>query len=195
MRYNNNAISRDDPQALEKLTDKLTKCQEMQEFMKTVNAYFRRNGTAKGCYGVSDEQAAKFDDAVKNGYSWETAPFPQYALTNNNAEINRLKKRIAEISTDKELGFVGWEFNGGEAVINEDKNRLQLVFDEKPNDEQRSALKANGFKWAPSEGAWQRQLNNNAIYAAGRMDFVRPESGENPVKLQPKAPKKDEPER
>ena len=195
MSYNNNAISRDDPQALQKLTAKLTKCQETQEYMKTVNAYYRRNGTAKGCYGVSDEQAVKYDDVVKNGYSWEKAPFPQYALTNNNAEINRLKKRIAEISTDKELGFVGWEFNGGEAVINEDKNRLQLVFDEKPSNEQRAALKANGFRWAPSEGAWQRQLNSNAMYAANRIEFIKPENGQKPTDLQPKAPKKDDIER
>lgn len=44
MSYNNNAINRDDPQALQKLTDKLTKCQETQEYMKTVNAYYRKNG-------------------------------------------------------------------------------------------------------------------------------------------------------
>ena len=195
MRYNNNAISRDDPQALEKLTEKLTKCQETQDYMKTVNSYFRKNGTAKDCPGVSDEQAAQYDDRVKSGNSWQKAPFPQYALTNNNAEINRLKKRIAEISTDKELGFVGWEFNGGEAVINEDINRLQLVFDEKPSDEQRAVLKSNGFKWAPSEGAWQRQLNGHAMYAANRIDFIKPENGQRPTDLQPKAPKKDEPER
>lgn len=38
-------------------------------------------------------------------------------------------------------------------------NRLRLYFDEKPSEEQRSKLKCNGFKWAPSVGAWQRQLN------------------------------------
>ena len=72
---------------------------------------------------------------------------------------------------------------------------MQLLFDEKPSDEQRATLKANGFRWAPSDKAWQRQLNQNAFYAANRIDFIKPENGENPTDLQLKAPKKTEPER
>ena len=44
--------------------------------------------------------------------------------------------------------------------------RVQLVFDGKPDTETRDLLKKNGFKWAPSQGAWQRQLNNAGKYAA-----------------------------
>ena len=61
MSYNNNAISSDDPKAVEKLTEKLNKCEKEQEFMKKVNAYYKKNGTVKGCEGVSDELAAKLD--------------------------------------------------------------------------------------------------------------------------------------
>ena len=46
-----------------------------------------------------------------------------------------MEKRIAELSRDKETGFVGWEFEGGEAVANEEACRLQLFFDEKPSEE------------------------------------------------------------
>lgn len=67
--------------------------------------------------------------------------------------------------------YSGWAFPGGRAEINEGENRLQLFFEEKPSEEQRRELKSNGFKWAPSQGAWQRQLTKNAIYAAGRMEF------------------------
>ena len=85
----------------------------------------------------------------------------------------------------------------GKSFLKADKedNRLRLYFDEKPSEEQRSKLKCNGFKWAPSVGAWQRQLNDNAIHAAARMDFLRPESGENPTAIQPKRPVKNAPER
>ena len=38
----------------------------------------------------------------------------------------------------------------------------QILFDEKPGEETRNTLKANGFKWSPREGAWQRQLTDNA---------------------------------
>lgn len=194
MRYNH-AISSDDPQAVEKLTEKLEACQKRQEHMKAVNTFYRKNGTVHGCPGVSEETAEKLDEAVRTGYSWETAPFPSYELSNNNAEIRRLKQRIEQLSYNQEVGYVGWKFEGGEAVANTDNNRLQLLFDEKPGEEQRAALKRNGFHWSPSEQAWQRQLNDNAIYAAGRIGFLRPESGESPTSIQPKAPKKDVPER
>ena len=40
-----------------------------------------------------------------------------------------------------------------------------------------------------AEAAHQRQLTRNAIYAAGRIDFIRPEGGESPYALQPFARK------
>ena len=41
------------------------------------------------------------------------------------------------------------------------------AWEAKPDEAARDELKANGFRWAPSVGAWQRQLNKNAYYAAG----------------------------
>ena len=163
--------------------------------MKNVNAYYKKNGTTKGYDGISDELAAKLDTRVQEAYSWDKQPFPSYSITNNGAEIRRIKKRIENLEANKNTEFVGWKFNGGEAVINEDKNRLQLIFDEKPSEEQRTILKSNGFRWAPSDKAWQRQLNHNAFYAANRIDFIKPESGKKPTDLQPKEPRKTEPER
>ena len=195
MSYKNNIISSDDPQAIEKLTEKLQKCEKEQDFMKKANAYYKKNGTTKGCDGISDKLAAKLDARVQESYSWDKQPFPSYRITNNGAEIRRIKKRIENIEANQDTEFVGWQFEGGEAVINKEKNRLQLLFDEKPSDEQRATLKVNGFRWAPSDKAWQRQLNTNAFYAANRIDFIKPESGEKPTDLQPKAPKKNEPER
>ncbi len=64
---------------------------------------------------------------------------------------------------------------------------FMLIFEGKPSAEERQILRRNGFKWAPSASAWQRQLNQQAIAAAGRIDFIRPLSGEHPRDLQPKA--------
>lgn len=98
-----------------------------------------------------------------------------------------MRQRIDDLKNRSE--FVGWIFPGGEAKINEAENRLQLLFDEKPPEDQRRALKSEGFKWAPSQGAWQRQLNQNAIRAAARLDFLRSEDGQSPYQLQPFARK------
>jgi hypothetical protein len=192
MRYiNQKAISSSDPQAIEKLTHKLEKCRETQNYMKDVNAHFRKHGTCAGYPGMDEKAAMVLDKKVEQGYSWEKQPFPSYALQNNSAEIRRLEKRIAQISYDKEVGFKGWEFQGGQAIANTELNRLQLVFDEKPDEAQRSQLKSNGFKWAPSQGAWQRQLNENAIYAANRISFIKPTDGRSVHDHQPKPPTKD----
>ncbi|MCG9968375.1 DUF3560 domain-containing protein [Pelotomaculum terephthalicicum JT] len=188
----NKAISSSDPNALEKLNAKLEACEKRQTFMKEVNAYYRKFGTCKGCPGVPDEMAAKIDVKIESSsYSWDKQPFASYELTSNNSEIRRIKQRINEIERHREVGFVGWKFAGGEAVVNNNINRLQLFFDERPDKERCSVLKHKGFHWSPREGAWQRQLNDNAIYAVNYVDFVKPLDGRRPTDLQPKAPQRD----
>jgi len=117
-------------------------------------------------------------------------PFPSYALSNNNQEIHRIRGRIEELQNKSE--YAGWTFEGGRAEANEAENRLQLFFDEKPSDGQRQELKKHGFKWAPSQGAWQRQLTKNAIHSAGYMDFIKPTDGKTPYQLQPFARKAEQ---
>lgn len=54
-------------------------------------------------------------------------------------------------------------------IKNTEIMRLQLIFDGKPADEIREILKKNGFKWSPKNGAWQRQLTDNALYSLKRV--------------------------
>lgn len=61
------------------------------------------------------------------------------------------------------------EIGGVRVVSNHSADRLQLFFDGKPSAEIISKLKANAFRWSPSNGCWQRQLTNNAILAAKRL--------------------------
>ncbi len=49
---------------------------------------------------------------------------------------------------------------------NPDLDRVQIFFDEKPPQALRDKLKGAGWKWAPSRGAWQRKLTENAIAGA-----------------------------
>lgn len=192
---NNRAISSDDPDAVQKLQEKLTALEKLQAKMKTTNAYYRKHQTCRGCEGITDEEAARLDQRVKDGYSWETAPYPAYALSNNNQEIHRIKKRLETLTQNREVGFQGWEFDGGKVVANDDQNRLQIFFDEIPPAEVREALKGHGFRWARSEGAWQRQLSSNAIYAARHIAAIRPIDGSDPIKIQPKRVPSRTPER
>ena len=191
----NTAISSDDPEALSKLTEKLERLQVAQTRMKQINAYYRKHGTCQGFHGLSSEQAEKLDDGVRNGYSWERVPYPPYALSLNNQEIRRLQGRIKQLTEARELGYQGWEFEGGRVEANGEKNRLQIFFDEIPSPELRQELKGHGFHWARSEGAWQRQLTDNAVYSASRIKAIQPRDGSNPIKIQPKRKARSGPQR
>lgn len=191
---NNTAISSDDPEALVKLKEKLEDLQISQTRMKQINAYYKKNGTCRGFHGLSDELADKLVADIQY-HPWDKRPFSSYALANNNQNINAVKKRIAQLTAVKELGYQGWEFDGGKVVANADMNRLQIFFDAIPDEEVRKELKGWGFKWARNVGAWQRQLTDNAIYAARRIQAIRPSDGSDPIKIQPKRKPKSGPQR
>ena len=59
-----------------------------------------------------------------------------------------------------------------------------MFFDGKPEADARQQLKEHGFRWAPSVGAWQRLLNDNAYRASDRIACIQPLSGIKPTELQ-----------
>lgn len=179
-------ISADDPNAIQKLEAKLEQLQELQEQMRGTNAYYRKHKTLDGCPDLSLEQIEKLKSNMSAGFRSGDKPFLPWQLSNNSAEIRRLKARIEKLTQQRTAGYVGWEFDGGTVEANTEENRLQIFFDHKPEEDVRSELKANGFRWAPSAGAWQRQLNDNAIRAADWLPCIRPVSGEKPSQLQRK---------
>lgn len=170
------SISSDDPQAVEKLEAKLATLEKHQEMMKAANAAIRMKDPAKGDaklaeLGYTPEDIAKLrapDFCGRIGY-------PAYELQNNNANIRRIRGRIAELKKRTESTPEGWEFDGGRVVVNTAENRLQIIFDGKPNADIRTELKGEGFRWAPSQGAWQRQLTDNAMRAARRLKCIAPQ--------------------
>lgn len=180
-------ISADDPQAVQKLEAKLEKLQASQDTMKAVNAYYRKHKTLDGCPNLSAERIEAMKADMSSQWHIEDKPYPSWALSNNNAEIRRVKGRIAELTKKQETAYTGWEFDGGTVEANREDNRLQIYFEEKPDEKTRETLKENGFRWSPKAGAWQRQLNDNAIYAADRLSCIKPLSGKSPVEIQKEA--------
>ena len=167
-------ISSDDPQALKKLERKLSDLQMEQQIMKDVNAYYRKHKTLDGCPFVSEQTIHKLKAEMSREWHLEDKPFASYLLSNNNANIRRVKQRVEELrKRQEEPAPEGWEFEGGKVVVNSELNRLQIVFDDKPNEELREDLKAEGFRWAPSQGAWQRQRTDNAFRAARRINQLK----------------------
>ncbi len=177
-------IRQDDPQAIPKLEKKLAGLEKAQETMKAVNAYYRKHGTLDGCPHLSPENLEKLKAAMVSGWHYEKKPFQSWELSNNNAEIRRIRQRIDSLTRARETVYVGWEFEGGHVEANREQSRLQVFFEDKPDADARQQLKEHGFRWAPSVGAWQRLLNGNAYYAADRISSIQPLTGEKPTELQ-----------
>lgn len=79
-----------------------------------------------------------------------------------------LKKVFAppvEPRTELDYGIQEKEYMVGDVKVwhNVEQNRLQLIFDGKPEQAMIDRLKKSGFKWSPRNTAWQRQLTPNAV--------------------------------
>jgi predicted RNA methylase len=154
----NKSISSADEDAIVKLKAKLESLSKVQERMKQANKVVKASKLSDA-EKITKLQEQGFSEAkAKNLLEKDFAGrvgFPAYALQNNNAEMSRLKKRIEELSVKQSQQTQKIEFDGGEIVDNVAENRLQIFFDSKPDEATREKLKSNGFRWAPSAGAWQ----------------------------------------
>jgi hypothetical protein len=177
----NDVISSDDPLAILKLIEKIARAEKSQALMKNINAAIRKTAKLPAAerivllvanFNVTEKHAAELiepDFAGRIG-------FPDYSMKNNNANIRRMKERLEDIRgvTARRIEAAnnaattddGTELLPGvEVVRNQLENRLQVVFPGKPSEAVRGVLKSRGFRWSPSQGAWQRQLTNGAEYA------------------------------
>lgn len=177
-------ISSDDPEAVVKLRAELAQCEQAQARMKAANTAIRKNAkagfeaqvAALVTLGFTEASAAK---AIKPDFCGRIG-FPDYALKNNNANVRRIKGRIAqlerrtaEVAAAEETGETQRviECAGFNVVINLGLNRVQVKFPGKPDATVRSRLKSSGFRWSPAESAWQKMLN--AYFTTQPHEFLR----------------------
>lgn len=172
----NRSISSDDPEATQKLKTKIQNAEKLQTTMRDANQiirkkitdeekvrllvdYFDNVTTQKGL--INEERARKLlepDFCNRVG-------FASYQLTNNNANIRRMKQRLTELESRTDQETTEKEHQGFKVVENAEENRIQIIFPGKPSEEIRGHLKYHGFRWSPRNMAWQRHLNNAGRYA------------------------------
>ena len=71
--------------------------------MKEVNAYYRKHGKLDGCALLSPDQIEKLKASMASSWRSDPRPFESYQLTNNNAEIRRVKARIEQLSKQAQI--------------------------------------------------------------------------------------------
>lgn len=164
-------ISSDDPEAVVKLKEQLVKLEAVQARMKAANSIIHKKPKNESTPEKLAELANIGIDAVRAAMLFKPdfcgrIGFADFELTNNGANMRRIKLRIEQLTKAATREHQEIEYEGFKLVQNTEANRVQIIFPGKPSAEIRQVCKSNGFRWSPSEGAWQRQLNNAGVYAA-----------------------------
>ena len=198
------AIKRTQPEAaqtdLEIAQAKLANLIKSQAIMKAVNVAIKKskNDTEAGqlnaviSAGLSEKLATEI---LKPDYAGRTG-FAAYVLSNNNSEITRMKKRVADLdakqaASTNAASTAPATFDGGEVVQNFEADRVQIFFDSIPSDDTREQLRGAGWNWSRTNEAWQRKLTEAAKQSAERITGASFAGAPRLVAEQPAAPVSD----
>ena len=168
------AITSDDPEAVEALEDRIEALEYMRDRAKTINKEFRRSKDA-GLELIAELDDGKLKRDATMGLKYHAKPFASYWFQNTGANIRRLKKRLEDIKAAKSQSVSDRVVTYGVGFqIREDVEamRIRIFFDGKPDAETRTLLKSNGWRWAPSVGAWQRLINDAGRRSAQKIAEV-----------------------
>ena len=81
-------------QRLDSLKTLLALCELNEKHMKSVNEYYRKNGTVQGCPGVSPDAAKIIDKGIETGEFPDGQPFSTHDVLHEYYEAQRLRREI-----------------------------------------------------------------------------------------------------
>ena len=136
------------------------------------------SGYAEVKRGESLERRAKgAEQALSNMRSDDPAIIPklQEAIRNStdSAERQRLRERLDTAIRTHERNQSGGGLNKKTKLYDLEENvtdgRIRFKFDGKPRQEVIDIMKSRGFRWSPSNKAWQRQNTPNGVWSAKKV--------------------------
>lgn len=161
-----------DSDACARLREKIAAAESLQEQMKAVNTAHKaylKNPASLDTAPLSEENKVRIRRYVPR-YSWEPHPIAPFELTNNSANIRRMKQRLEGIERNRAMPTVEKDSENG--IRLEDcpaENRVRLFFPGKPAADVRTKLKSRGFRWTPSLECWQAYRNPGSLATAQEM--------------------------
>ena len=163
--YKDQAIKRTDKNAIEKLNQKLEQLEAEKDFIKRSEKACKEFQKKKDFsvfekYNIPQKEAKEYVSQIER----HGIPLIR-GNASINAEIRRVKERIASLEKSKATEDENFDIENGRILVNKEAQRVQIFFDNIPDANTREALKKRSFKWAPSVKAWQRTLTGNAIDA------------------------------
>jgi prefoldin subunit 5 len=170
------------PNATELLNSKIARMEKTHAEMIGANKIVRKTYKGGSAEGVSPEAQQKCALALAEFLSipldkalnilqpspyyshGKVVPFYSYQLANHNAEIARLKQRLAEVNKlqNDSLFIEQTLTNGIEIKLSED-GKIEIHFGYKPDEQTRRMLCDNSFKFSRyRNNAWVRKFTPNA---------------------------------
>jgi len=150
--------------------DELAKLWE-ERFLKKWVAYQQAgarcaNWFITGPAGFPVERNRKRQETERKRYDEMFAHVKGAAAWARKRQRSAAKAAASEAIKASGETFKEREVAGVRLIQNTALDRVQLVFDGKPEPDIIAELKSRAFRWSPREGAWQRQLTRNGMWAA-----------------------------
>lgn len=163
---NSGIIKTSDENAVEQLEEKILKLEQMQEKMILANKIIRKHKTneERKIELMKAGFSEKLIDEMLKVNCFGGIGFERYELTNNNANIKRLKERLEKTKKLKTMDNFEKVYSSG--IKLEDapsENRIRIFFNGKPDSSTITELKRHAFRWTPSLGCWQAYRNTRSM--------------------------------
>jgi hypothetical protein len=163
-------IRAEDAHAVEQLQARIAEAERLQEKMKAANKIVRdkKLNDAERIARLGSECSIPPDGARKllqPDFAGRIG-FPNYALTNNAANIRRMQARVGGLAKESVRPSVTVEFPGGRIEDDAAACRIRIYHDAKPTLEVIRQLKLHGFHWSSRLKCWSRLRNDSARFYA-----------------------------
>jgi hypothetical protein len=164
----NDAISSDNPDAIDLLRAKVEQAKAWHNTMVQANKLVMKKDRAAlvelltGKVKDAEVEAAKL--LTPNCFG--TYGYEHFTLSNDSANTRRMEARIAQIERNSQIPDSTETIGAVTLSVDTTDNRIRLTFPGKPEPETIQTLKRSGWRWSPYNKAWQRQLNPGALRMA-----------------------------
>lgn len=159
-------IFSDDPAAEEKLAERITQLMERQAVMVQANEIIRRATSEPALIDALGALGFDLDmiDRVLHPVMGRPG-FQAFQLSNNSANIRRLKERLAQLERVAARGKLPDVVVGGVVIADDlDLDRITVRFPSRPPKEISQAMKQAGFRWSPTNACYMAYRTHAQIY-------------------------------
>lgn len=177
------AIGHDDPNAVEKLNDKLKQLQAKQELWKAIRKITATN--------APNDLMVKAIVALDNRITEEVAigllspdhggriGIADYQLQNNNGVMKSIRDRLGKLQRVEAMPEYNEAKNGVNIHIDKDLNRIVVSFDTKPSNDIlpliTKQLKQSGFRWSGQNQRWTGNISKYRLIDAQKVFSMVPQ--------------------